>query len=144
MFMRGQPARSIVKRTTTWLAVIVAAAATVTAVSASPSFAAGAPANAQATIPGGYGYFTADGSLLTARDTKADGYGVVVVYYRYDLAKTGPYYLWDRDGNGTSRYRALQMPYGAEIKLYACPEQDGMILDYKCGTRAFGYAGSEI
>lgn len=142
--MRRPPAMSIVKHTTTRLAIIAAVATTATAVSASPSFAAGAPANAQATIPGGYGYFTADGQILTARDTKADGYGVVVMYYRYDLAKTGPYYLWDRDGNGSSTYRYLNMPYGAEIKLYACPEQDGIILNYKCGVRAFGYAGSEI
>ena len=144
MRRRRQPAMSIVKRTTTRLAVIVAAAATVAVVSASPSFATGSPANAQATIAGGYGYFTADGEILTARDTKADGYGVVVMYYRYDLANTGPYYLWNRDGNGTSIYRTVHMPYGVEIKLYACPEQDGIILNYKCSASAFGYAGSEI
>jgi len=139
-----QSAMSIVKRTMTWLAVSVAAAATVTVASASPSFAAGAPANAQAKIAGGYGYFTADGEILTARDTKADGYGIVVMYYRYDLANTGPYYLWNRDGNGTSIYRSFHMPYGAEIKFYACPEQDGIILNYECSGSAFGYAGSEL
>jgi hypothetical protein len=38
-----QPVMSIVKRTTTWLAIMVAAATMTTVVAASPSFAAGAP-----------------------------------------------------------------------------------------------------
>jgi hypothetical protein len=67
------------------------------------------------------------------------------VYYRYDLAYTGPYYAWNQKGNGTTLYYWLgDMPYGTEVKLYVCPEKGGLIYNYKCGPAAFGYSGGII
>jgi hypothetical protein len=136
MRRRRQPAMSIVKRTTTWLAVMVAAAATAVVVAASPSFAT-YPTTALATASVGYGYFNGDTQVLSIHDSHADGYGVAVIYYRYDLAHTGPYYGWNREGNGTTTYLYLNMPSGAEIKLYACPEKGGIVITSGCGSRVF-------
>ena len=137
---------SLIKRITTWLCVMVAAATTVTAVTAGPSFAANAPTDALASSTVGYAYFNAETQVISLHDSHADGYGIVAVYYRYDLAKAGPYYFWNQDGNGTTLYRYLNMPYGAKIKLYACPEKGGIILDYNyhCGQPVYGFAGGEI
>jgi opacity protein-like surface antigen len=144
MRRRSRPAMSIVKRVATWLAVLVAAATTATVVTASPSFAATVPTNALSTATVGYGYFNADTQVLSIHDSHADGYGVVVVYYRYDLAKTGPYYAWNREGNGTTTYVYFHMAPLAEIKIYACPEKGGIALTSRCGSPAFGYAGTII
>jgi hypothetical protein len=144
MRRRGQPAMSIVRRITTWLAVVLAAATTATVVAASPSFAAIVPTDAYATSTVGYAYFNADTQVLSLHDSHADGYGIVAMYYRYDLANPGPYYMWNREGNGTTLYHYFNLPYLTQIKVYACPEDEGVILAYKCGSRAFGYAGGEI
>lgn len=133
---RDQPAMPIAKRVTTWLAVVLAVAVTAMASPAGPAYAA-YPTTALATSSVGYGYFNGDIDTLSIHDSHADGYGVVIVYYRYDLAHTGPYYAWNREGNGTTTYLYLNMRPGAEIKFYACPEKGGMVLDYECGLRAF-------
>lgn len=146
MRLRRQPAMSIVKRTTAWLAVMVAAAATATVVAGSPSFAATVPTSATATSSYGWVHFDADTRVLSIHDSHADGYGIAALNYRYDLADIGPYIGWNRDGNGTTTYYQLHMPYLGEIKFYACPEQDGIYIDvnHSCGQSAFGYAGGEI
>jgi len=144
MRRRRQPAMSIVKRTATRLAVMVAVAVTATAVAASPSFAATVPTNAVSTASVGYAYFNADTQILSVHDTHADGYGVVAKYYRYDRSNTGPYYKWNKEGNGTTTYAYLTMAPLAEIKVYACPEKGGIIITSGCGPAAFGYAGTEI
>jgi hypothetical protein len=126
---------SRVKRTATWLAVMVAVTATSMAVTAGPSFAY--PTTAEATSSAGYGYFNGETQILAIHDSHKDGYGVGIIYYRYDLAHTGPYYAWNREGNGTTTYLYLNMPSGTEIKIYACPEQGGLIFESKCGARVF-------
>ncbi|WP_203922812.1 hypothetical protein [Rugosimonospora africana] len=135
---------SIVKRTTTWLAVTVAAATTATVVGASPSSAATVPTSVTATSPVGYAYFNADTQVLSIHDSRADGYGIAVINYRYDLANVGPYYGWNREGNGTTTYYYLHMPYLGEIKFRVCAEQDGVVLNFDCSVNVFGYAGGEI
>jgi hypothetical protein len=149
MRRRRQPAMSIVKRATTWLAVIVAAATTATVVGASPSFAVGCssicvPTSVTGTSTVGTAYFNADTQVLSIKDTHADGYGVAVINYRFDLANVGPYYGWNRDGYNTTTYYYLHMPYLGEIKFYVCPEKGGIIFESGCGQSAFGYAGGEI
>jgi hypothetical protein len=136
MRRRRQPARSIVKRTATWLAAMVAVTAAATVVGASPSFAT-YPTTALATASVGYGYFNGDTQILAIHDSHADGKGVAIIYYRYDLAHTGPYYAWNREGNGTTTYLYLHMPANAVIKFYACPEQGGLVLTTGCGSRVF-------
>ncbi|GAA5177265.1 hypothetical protein GCM10023322_01590 [Rugosimonospora acidiphila] len=138
-----QSAMALVKRTTTWLAVTVAAVAAATVVTAGPSFAV-SPTSATATASVGYAYFNADTQVLSIHDSHADGYGIAVINYRYDLANIGPYYGWNREGSGTTTYYYLHMPPLGEIKFYVCPEQNGVVIEYECGSRAFGYAGTEI
>jgi len=133
---RRHPAMSIVKRATTRLAVVVAAAVTATVLATAPSYAT-YPTTALATASVGYGYFNGDIKVLSIHDSHADGYGVAIIYYRYDLANTGPYYAWNREGNGTTTYLYLNMRPGAEIKFYACPEKGGIIINYECGSSAF-------
>ncbi|MGH3249796.1 MAG: hypothetical protein ACRDOI_26835 [Trebonia sp.] len=136
---------SIVKRTTTWLAVMVAAATMTTIAAASPSSASViVPTNATAYGPnGGYGYafYNADTNVLSIHDSHADGYGIAVINWRTDLAKQGPYFGWNRDGNGTTVYYYLHMPPGTRIKFYLCAEQDGLAIGTKCGQTVTGYAG---
>jgi hypothetical protein len=127
---------SIVKRTAAWLAVMAAATAATTVVGAGPSFAT-YPTTALATASVGYGYFNGETQILAIHDSHADGYGVVIKYYRYDLAHTGPYYAWNREGNGTTTYLYLNMPANAVIKLSACPEQGGIVITTGCGLRVF-------
>lgn len=135
---------SIVKRTAIRLGAIAAATVAVTAVGAGPSFAGIHATNALSQNKFGYGYYYADGNVLSIHDSRADGYGVVVKYYRYDRANTGPYYAWNREGNGTTTYVYLNLPPLAEIKIYTCGEQDGIIIWSDCAPRAFGYSGAEI
>jgi hypothetical protein len=135
---------STVKRTAIRLAAVVAATVTTTAVAAGPSFAGIHATNALSKTPFGYGYFYADDNSLSIHDSRADGYGVAVKYYRYDRSNTGPYYAWNREGNGTTTYLYLNLPPLAEIKIYACGEKGGMILGSDCGPAAFGYSGAEI
>ncbi|HEY2672167.1 MAG TPA: hypothetical protein VGJ07_17585 [Rugosimonospora sp.] len=134
------------KRTTTWLAVMVAAAATATVMAASPSSADTFPTSATATASVGWAHFDAYTQVLSIYDAHPDGYGIAVVNNRSDLANPGPYYGWNRDGYGTTVYYDLHMPNLASIRFYVCPEQDGVILSYtgRCGTTAIGYAGVEI
>jgi hypothetical protein len=136
MRRRRPPALSIIKRTATRLAVLVAAIGTATVVAAGPSFAA-YPITAEATSSVGYGFFNGEAQILAIHDSHADGKGVAIMYYRYDLAKTGPYYAWNREGNGTTTYVYFNMPSGASIKLYACPEKGGMVITSGCGNRVF-------
>ncbi|MEU4335450.1 hypothetical protein AB0F59_12535 [Micromonospora lupini] len=144
MHHERQPTTSVVRRVATWLGVMTVATAALTVVSASPSLAAVVPTNALATASVGYGFFNADTEVLSIHDSHADGEGVGIIYYRYDLAKTGPYYAWNREGNGTTTYLYLTMPDLAGIKLYACPEKGGIIDATRCGARAFGYAGGGV
>ena len=143
MRLKRKPTKSIVKRTTTRVGVIQPRSVAATLAFAGPSFA-DVPANATATSSYGYGYFDSDSQVISIHDSHSDGYGIAIIYYRYDKANVGPYYGWNRAGNGTTTYVYLNMPYGAEIKMYACPEDEGIILEYKCGSRAFGYAGPSI
>jgi hypothetical protein len=136
MRRRRQPTLSIVKRTATWLAAMVAVTAAATVAGATPSFAS-YPTTALATTSAGYGYFNAEPQIMAIHDSHADGYGVAIMYYRYDLAHTGPYYAWNREGNGTTTYLYLNMPGNAVIKMYACPEKGGLILNSKCGKGVF-------
>jgi hypothetical protein len=136
MRRRRQSPMPIIRRIATWLAVIVAVSTTTTVVAAGPSFAA-YPTTALATASVGYGYFNGETQVLSIHDSHADSKGVAVIYYRYDLAHTGPYYAWNRDGNGTTTYLYLHMPSNAVIKLYACPEQGGIVITSGCGSRVF-------
>ena len=139
MRRRRLPAMSIVKRITTRLAMVVATA-TVTVVPISPSYATTYPDTALATSTVGYGYFNGTdpyNQVLAVHDSHADGYGVAILYYRYDLANTGPYYAWNRYGNGTTSYYYFKMRPGAAIKLYACPEKGGIVINYLCGSPVF-------
>jgi hypothetical protein len=135
---------SIVKRTTTWLAITMAAAATAAVVAASPSSAAGGDVSATANGSAGWAFFNADTMVLSIHDSHADGYGVAVPNYRGDLGNTKPYYGWNRDGNGSTTYYYLHMPYGASIKFQVCKEQDGIAILSTCGASVTGYAGPEI
>lgn len=144
MRRRRQPAMSVMKRNTAWLSLIVAAATTVTVVAASPSFAAGGDISATATASAGWAHFDADNNVLSIYDAHPDGYGVVVVNFRSDLANPGPYYGWNRDGSGSTVHYQLHMPYGASIKFEVCSEKDGLLIGGTCGVRAIGYAGPEI
>jgi hypothetical protein len=135
---------SNMKRTITWLAVVVAATATATVMAASPSSAATVPTSATATSPYGWAHFDANTQVLSIYDAHSDGYGIGVINYRSDLANPGPYDGWNRDGAGTTVYYQLHMPNLAWIKFYVCPEQDGIIIVSTCGARAIGYAGVEI
>ncbi|MET9318294.1 hypothetical protein ABZX12_41315 [Kribbella sp. NPDC003505] len=135
MRRRRQLATSILKRTTSLLAVMVTAAFAAT-MTAGPSYATW-PTTALATSSAGYGYFNGDIRVLSIHDSHADGYGVAIIYYRYDLSKTGPYYAWNREGNGTTTYVYFNMGPGAQIKFYSCPEKGGIILNYECGQPAY-------
>lgn len=138
MRRRRQPAMSIMKRTMTWLAVVVAAATTITVVTASPASAL--TASAAAYGPAGWAYFDADDNILSIHDSHADGVGVVVPNYRSDLGNTKPYYGWNRDGYNTTTYYYLNMPYGASIKFQVCSESMGELIDNTCGAPAWGFA----
>jgi hypothetical protein len=127
---------STVKRIAARLAAMVTAISTITAVTAGSSFARTFPATALATSSAGYGYFNGDVQILAIHDSHSDGYGVAIIYYRYDLSHTGPYYAWNREGSGTTTYLYLNMPPGTEFRLYSCPEQGGIVLGYECGARA--------
>lgn len=129
-----QSAISMLKRTATRLAVVAATTATIATVTAGPSFAY--PVTALATSSAGYGYFNGDVQIISIHDSHPDGYGVAIIYYRYDLAHIGPYYAWNREGYNTTTYLYLHMPAGTDIRLYACPEQGGIVLNWECGARA--------
>lgn len=140
-----QPALLIVKRTMTWLAVMVASVATAMVVTASPSSAASSgDISATANGPAGWAYFNADTMILSIHDSHQDGYGVVVPNFRSDLGNTKPYYGWNRDGYDTTTYYYLHMPYGASIKFQVCSEKDGALIGGTCGASAWGYAGPGI
>lgn len=152
---RRQPARLIVRRTTALLAVMGAAAAA-TVVAAGPSSAATSPTSATALSPTiaptsvtaygpggkfGYAHFDAMSQVLSIHDSHADGYGIQVANWRYDLADTGPYYGYNRDGSGTTTYYQLHMPDLGKIDIRVCGEQDGIAIWSDCGTWVTGYAG---
>jgi hypothetical protein len=132
---------SIVKRTATWLAIMVAAATTATVVAASPSSAATVPTSATAYASVGDAHFDAYTQTLVIHDAHADGYGIAVRNFRLDLADPGPYWGWNRDGNGTYVTYQLHMPNLAEIQFWVCAEKDGLAIASTCGPRAIGYAG---
>jgi hypothetical protein len=138
---------SIVKRTTTWLTVLVAAATTATLAAAGPSFAATTkPTSITAYGPGGrygYAYYNADTNILSIHDSSADGYGIAVPNWRSDVAG-GPYYGWNRAGSGTTIYYQLRMPPLASIQFRVCAEQDGLIIPSGCGPWVIGYSGTQI
>jgi hypothetical protein len=144
MLHKDQPATSIMKRTVTWLAVVMAMVTTGTVLDASPSFAAGGgDISVEATSSVGWAYFNADTMVLSIHDSHADGYGVVVPNYRSDLGDT-KYYGWNRDGNGTTTYYYLHMPYGAEIEFQVCAEKGGLLIHDDCGNQVKGFAGPGI
>jgi hypothetical protein len=143
MRRRRQPAMSIVKRTTTWLAVMVAATTTATVVAASPSSAASGDISATANGSVGWAYFNADTMVLSIHDSHADGYGVAVSNYRSDLGDTRAF-GWNREGNGTTTYYYLHMPYGARIEFAVCAEKGGLAILSTCGVYVDGYAGPGI
>jgi hypothetical protein len=144
MRRRRLPAMSIVKRATTWLAVMVAAVTTATVVAASPASAIDPPGSALATSAYGTAYFNGSTMVLSIKDTHADGYGVVVVDFRSDLDPTGPYRGWNRDGYDTTTYYYLHMPYLASIKFVVCGEKDGIEISSTCGVQVTGYAEPEM
>jgi len=149
MRWRSRPGKSMVKRTMAWLGVTTSTVAGVLVVAVSPALAA---SDAEAvcwwdtlhTDTCGYAYFKSevgDGTeKLTIEDDLADGYGVAVENYRYDLANTGPYYGLNRKGAGTTVDYILHIPEGTRFAFRVCPEKDGIAyLDY-CGVWANGYA----
>lgn len=136
MHHRPHPARSMFRRVTAWFAALVAATVVTSTLTAGSSFAVD-PIDGTATSSAGYGYFNGETQILAIHDSHADGKGVAIMYYRYDLANTGPYYAWNREGNGTTTYLVLHMPGNARIKFYACPEDGGLIFNYECGARVF-------
>jgi opacity protein-like surface antigen len=125
----------------------------IVAVAASPAAAA---ADAQAfcddTWDSEYGYWTACGDAffksedgsgnehLYLYDDSADGYGVVVENYRYDLADTGPYYGWVTAGKGHNNSWTLHIPEDEYIQFRVCPEKGGTIYDNLCGEWVWGQA----
>ncbi|MFG1912501.1 hypothetical protein [Kribbella sp. NPDC048928] len=134
MLNKHLPTISLVKRTATRTAAMVAAVATLAVATTGQSFAYST--TALATTWAGYGYFNADPQILAIHDSHKDGYGVAIIYYRYDLSNPGPYHAWNREGNNTTTYLYLNMPPGTEIRIYACPEQGGIVLAYDCSARA--------
>ncbi|MFI5729482.1 hypothetical protein ACIA49_05120 [Kribbella sp. NPDC051587] len=123
------------KRTATRLATLTAATATAMVLATAPSFAY--PTTATATTAAGYGYFNGETQVIAVHDSHKDGQGVAILYYRYDLAKTGPYYAWNQQGNGTTTYLYLNMPSNTTIKMYACPEKEGIVINSQCGSGVF-------
>jgi hypothetical protein len=147
MQWRSISGNSIVKRTAAWLGVTTSAVAGVLVVAASPALAA---SDAEAycwwnlSDTCGYARFISevgDGTeKLVIEDDFADGWGVAVENYRYDLANTGPYYGMNRKGAYTTTTYVLHIPEGKRIAFRVCPEKDGIAyLDY-CGVWANGYA----
>jgi hypothetical protein len=150
MQWRHRPSKLSSKRAVAWLGAMVIAASGATVATATPAFAA---SDAQAachwppttTLTScGFAYFTSevgDGTeQLAIRDEVADGYGVAVENYRYDLSNPGPYYGWNRDGADTVTYYTLHITEGALFKFRVCPEQDGFAFEDYCGPWAYGYA----
>lgn len=147
MRQRNQPVLSTVKRTATWLAITVLAATTTMVTAAGPSSAATVPTSITAYGPGGkfgYAHFDADTNVLSIHDSHADGYGIAVENRRSDLANPGPYWGYNRDGNGTTTYYQLHMPSLASISFRLCGEQDGIAIWSDCGEWVVGYSGTEI
>ncbi|WP_329179566.1 hypothetical protein [Streptomyces sp. NBC_01477] len=132
------------RRTTLRLATVAAAVTAATGMAAASTSAASGDISATATNPYGWAYFNADTNMLAIHDSHADGYGIEVTNYRSDLTPEGPYRGWNRDGNDSTTYYQLHMPYGAEISFYVCAEKGGLIVGSTCGQTAHGYAGPQI
>ena len=143
---------SILKRTVTRVAVMLAAIGGVTAVVASPSYAAsdldtwvdGIMGPLGEPILFGDAHFVADAGNgnegLEISDDQTDGYGVAVENYRYDLSDIGPYWGWNRDGGGTTVNYTLHITEGARFEMRICPEQDGVVAFTYCSKWVNGYA----
>ncbi|HEY2738267.1 MAG TPA: hypothetical protein VGK45_07660, partial [Thermoanaerobaculia bacterium] len=115
---------SNMKRTMACLAVMVIAAAGATMVAPSPSFASAGDAFSE--IAGGEADFMNLNSqtVLVVYDGRADGYGIAVENYRWDLADPGPYWGWNRGGYYTQVTYVLHMPKDGEIQFRACLEDN--------------------
>jgi hypothetical protein len=77
---------------------------------------------------------------LILTDANADGHGVVVVNYRYDLSDVGPYYGWFSSKFGESRTWTLHIPEGSMILFQVCAQNDHLIIPGTCGGLADGQA----
>ncbi|WP_329003021.1 hypothetical protein OHA18_07340 [Kribbella sp. NBC_00709] len=149
-----QPAMSIVQRTATRLAVVLSVVTAITVAVAGPSSAvtnapegpavSGGDVSVTSTNAAGWAHFDADTNTLSIHDSHADGYGVVVVDFRSDLANPGPYRGWNREGAGTTTYYPLHMPYGATFKFVVCSEQDGLQISSTCSAQVTGSAGPAL
>jgi hypothetical protein len=149
MLGRPGPNRLVVKCTIAWLAIMVIAATGATLVAASPTFAAATTNDASATCfwslgSCGSANFTAevsDGSeILAIWDDNADGFGVAVENYRYDLANIGPYWGWNRTPAVSVTFYTLHIAEAVRFEFRVCPEQNGVPLTDHCGAWANGYA----
>jgi hypothetical protein len=117
---------------------------------ASPSFAAAGPgsdavADCYWSLQScGSAYFTSevlDGSEeLSIYDDYADGYGVAVENYRYDLANIGPYWGWNRTGAYTVVNYTMHITEGARFEFRVCPEKNGVVVTDYCSVWANGFA----
>ncbi|MFI7065311.1 hypothetical protein ACIBL3_30250 [Kribbella sp. NPDC050124] len=106
-----------------------------------------APTSVTAYGPGGkfgYTHFDALSQVLSIHDSYADGYGIAVENWRFDLADTGPYWGYNRNGSGTTTSYQLHMPNLGKIEIRVCGEQDGIAIWSDCGHWVTGYAGVEL
>jgi hypothetical protein len=92
----------------------------------------------------GYAYFTSevgDGTeRLSISDQFADGWGVAVENYRYDLANIGPYWGWNRIPSPSTVNYTLHITEGARFEFRVCAEYKGIVLTAYCSPWANGYA----
>ena len=125
-------------------AVAVAGPAAATPDVARGPLVSGGDVSVTATNAAGWAHFDANTNTLSIHDSHADGYGVVVVDFRSDLANPGPYWGWNREGAGTTTYYHLHMPYGAYFKFVVCNEDDGLEIASTCSQQVTGYAGPAL
>lgn len=137
-----QTTMSIVRRAATVIAILVTAMATMATSDATA--ATSGDISAVAYGQPGWAYFNADILVLSIHDSHADGYGVVVPYFRSDVGNTKPYYAWNRYGNDTTSYYYFHMPYGTRFKFQVCREKAGMLIGGTCGASAYAYAGPQL
>jgi hypothetical protein len=89
---------------------------------------------------------SASGSSLNSFhvfDTNSDGYAVVVQYYRYDLAASGPYSLWLTTGANTSKvWYFTSITAGQRVSFRVCAGDGSTktVLSSTCGGWVNGYS----
>jgi hypothetical protein len=107
------------------------------------SVVAAPPASAGQNITVWYGadrgHFQAYGEVVSACDGNADGWGVMVFYYRADQNLNGV--VMDRNGSGNGCVkRDLSIPEGVSVRIRLCHRSPSNPGPFACTAWAWGVA----